>query len=84
MMFMCPLFRLLQTCERHLNNGSLGGIDALLGAPLQLFHKSHLKEFRQLDTAEQNLIASSMFYAINWLRELMNAFANQEGTEMEE
>ncbi|CAA0828633.1 Unknown protein [Striga hermonthica] len=72
-------FVLLSVVERLANQGSLGGIDALLGCP---FHLPSSKLFSELSwlslTAKQKQIAIlSLYYAANWMRELLNVFSRQ-------
>ncbi|GER32925.1 fanconi anemia group D2 protein homolog [Striga asiatica] len=72
-------FVLLSVVERLANQGSLGGIDALLGCP---FHLPSSKLFSELSwlslTAKQKQIAIlSLYYADNWMRELLNVFSRQ-------
>ncbi|KAL3629924.1 hypothetical protein CASFOL_026236 [Castilleja foliolosa] len=72
-------FVLLSIVERLTNQGSLGGIDALLGCP---FHLPSSKLFSELSwqslTAKQKQMAIlSLYYAANWMRELLNIFSRQ-------
>ncbi|KAL7120198.1 hypothetical protein ACP275_02G108500 [Erythranthe tilingii] len=72
-------FILLSLVERSANQGSLGGIDALLGCP---FHLPSSKLFSELSwqslTVKQKQIAIlSLYYASNWMRELLNVFSTQ-------
>ncbi|GFP99763.1 fanconi anemia group d2 protein homolog [Phtheirospermum japonicum] len=72
-------FVLLSVVERLANQGSLGGIDALLGCP---FHLPSSKLFSELSwqslTAKQKQIAIlSLYFAANWMRELLNIFSRQ-------
>ncbi|THG11025.1 hypothetical protein TEA_023356 [Camellia sinensis var. sinensis] len=60
--------------ERLANQGSLGGIDALLGCPL------HLPSFQAWQTStdkQKKIVCISLYYAANWIRELLNAFCTQ-------
>ncbi|WCJ28680.1 hypothetical protein M5689_010363 [Euphorbia peplus] len=72
-------FLLLSAVERLTNQGSLGGIDALLGCPLHLpSFKYFSKDGWMSLTAKQKQIAIlSLYYAVNWIRELLNAFCTQ-------
>ncbi|XP_057476207.1 uncharacterized protein LOC130764144 isoform X1 [Actinidia eriantha] len=72
-------FRLLSTIERLANQGSLGGIDALLGCPLHLPSFKIFSEpaWKPLDEKQKQIVCLSIFYAVNWMRELLNAFCTQ-------
>eukprot|EP00257_Ricinus_communis_P018264 XP_015576929.1 Fanconi anemia group D2 protein homolog isoform X1 [Ricinus communis] len=72
-------FLLLSSVERLTNGGSLGGIDALLGCPLHLPSSKYLSEAgrQSLTTKQKEIVGISLYYAINWIRELLNAFCTQ-------
>ncbi|KAJ8047067.1 Fanconi anemia group D2 protein [Holothuria leucospilota] len=70
-----PQFRLLQICERTQRNGDLEGIDALLGCPLYSFKHEILEKLESLSRSEKELACSCLFVALNWFREVINAFA---------
>ncbi|XP_022863768.1 Fanconi anemia group D2 protein isoform X2 [Olea europaea var. sylvestris] len=72
-------FVLLSVVERLANQGSLGGIDALLGCPLHLpSSKLFLGPSWQFLTGKQKQVAIfSLYYAANWMRELINTFSTQ-------
>ncbi|XP_042440360.1 Fanconi anemia group D2 protein homolog isoform X1 [Zingiber officinale] len=78
--FLPSQFLLLSIVERVTNHGSLGGIDALLGCPI---HLPSFKQFlvgadgKKLTDKQKWIICSSIYYAINWIRELLNAFSTQ-------
>ncbi|XP_020551321.1 Fanconi anemia group D2 protein [Sesamum indicum] len=78
-------FVLLSVVERLTNQGSLGGIDALLGCPIHLpSSKLFSQHSWQFLTVKQKQIAIlSLHYAANWMRELLNAFSTQvvEGSD---
>jgi Fanconi anemia group D2 protein len=65
--------------ERETNQGSLGSIDALLGCPLYLpKHQLMFEEpWKSLTRRQKELSCYGLFYSINWIRELINAFATQ-------
>ncbi len=79
---LCPTFRLLAACEFHSNDGSLGGIDALLGSPLYMFDKRVVDEFGVLTSPQQEVVISALLHALNWIRELIGVFAMQAEHEM--
>ncbi|PWA40771.1 hypothetical protein CTI12_AA542930 [Artemisia annua] len=71
-------FRLLSVMERLGNQGSLGGIDALLGCPIHLpSSKLILESWHSLNKKQKDVVCLSLYYAINWIRELLNAFGTQ-------
>eukprot|EP00117_Sycon_ciliatum_P036884 scpid12328/ scgid27700/ Fanconi anemia group D2 protein len=75
-------FSLLQQCEKMQHSQSLEGIDALLGCPLVLCTESVMQKFPSLPTEQKLRICASLLLAINWCREIINAFATQEDGEM--
>nr|XP_043634388.1 Fanconi anemia group D2 protein homolog [Erigeron canadensis] len=71
-------FRLLSVTERLGNQGSLGGIDALLGCPIHLpSSKLYLESWQSLNRKQKHVACLSLYHAINWIRELLNAFGAQ-------
>ncbi|KAK9073621.1 hypothetical protein SSX86_007945 [Deinandra increscens subsp. villosa] len=71
-------FRLLSVMERLGNQGSLGGIDALLGCPIHLpSSKFVVESWPSLSKKQKHVVCLSLYYAINWIRELLNAFGTQ-------
>ncbi|KAH7661696.1 fanconi anemia group D2 protein [Dioscorea alata] len=72
-------FLLLSVVERLTNQGSLGGIDALLGCPLHLPSPRHLAEgeWKRMSGQQKQILCLSLYYAVNWIRELLNAFSTQ-------
>ncbi|OVA07427.1 hypothetical protein BVC80_8713g9 [Macleaya cordata] len=72
-------FRLLSAVERMTNQGSLGGIDALLGCPLHLPCPKYFVRpvWSSLTGKQKQAICLSLYYATNWIRELLNAFCTQ-------
>ncbi|GAB2275188.1 hypothetical protein Dimus_009950 [Dionaea muscipula] len=72
-------FLLVSRLERLANQGSLGGIDALLGCPLYLPSSKYYSgsTWQSLTEKHKEIICLSLYYACNWLRELLNAFCTQ-------
>ncbi|XP_068568031.1 Fanconi anemia group D2 protein isoform X2 [Cebidichthys violaceus] len=77
-----PFFRLLRLCEHKLHQGDLDEIDGLLGCPLILTDMDALEKFESLSKADREFFCSLLFHAINWFREIINAFCEQKETEM--
>ncbi|XP_022759064.1 Fanconi anemia group D2 protein homolog isoform X2 [Durio zibethinus] len=77
--FLPANFHLLSAVERLTNQGSLGGIDALLGCPLLLPSSKYFSEaeWQSLTGKQKQIICLSLYYALNWIRELLNAFCTQ-------
>ncbi|XP_057956643.1 uncharacterized protein LOC131149872 isoform X2 [Malania oleifera] len=72
-------FHLLSVIERLANQGSLEGIDALLGCPLHLPSSKYFSgpAWRSLNGKQKQIVCLSVYYAANWIRELLNAFCTQ-------
>nr|GMC91792.1 Fanconi anemia group D2 protein homolog isoform X2 [Ipomoea batatas] len=70
---------LLSTIEKLTNQGSLLGIDALLGCPLHLPSSKlfSVPAWQSLNGNQKQIIILSLYYAANWIRELLNAFCSQ-------
>ncbi|NXI95084.1 FACD2 protein, partial [Psophia crepitans] len=77
-----PSFRLLRLYTGEQNNGSLEEIDALLGCPLYLTDLEAEGKLDSLSKQEREFLCSLLFYALNWFREVVNAFCQQQDTEM--
>ncbi|KAF8732255.1 hypothetical protein HU200_016234 [Digitaria exilis] len=75
-------FSLLTTIERLVNEGSLGGLNALLGCPLHLPSTKHLDvaKWGNLPGLQKKAVCHSLYYAINWIRELVPVSKTQ-GTQ---
>ncbi|XP_065543971.1 Fanconi anemia group D2 protein isoform X2 [Lathamus discolor] len=77
-----PCFRLLRFYTAEQNNGSLEEIDALLGCPLYLTNLEVEGKLDSLSQQEREFLCSLLFYALNWFREVVNAFCQQQDAEM--
>uniref|UniRef100_A0A8B9BRV0 FA complementation group D2 n=1 Tax=Anser brachyrhynchus TaxID=132585 RepID=A0A8B9BRV0_9AVES len=77
-----PSFRLLRLYTGEQNNGSLEEIDALLGCPLYLTDLEVEGKIDSLSKQEREFLCSLLFYALNWFREVVNAFCQQQDAEM--
>nr|XP_056711354.1 Fanconi anemia group D2 protein [Euleptes europaea] len=77
-----PFFRLLRLCISEINNGNMEEIDALLGCPLYLTDFLEEGKLDSLSNQERELLCSLLFHTLNWFREVVNAFCQQEDPEM--
>ncbi|NWS30507.1 FACD2 protein, partial [Polioptila caerulea] len=77
-----PCFRLLRLYTAEQNSGSLEEIDALLGCPLYLTDLEVEGKLDSLSKQEREFLCSLLFYALNWFREVVNAFCQQQDAEM--
>ncbi|XP_025020945.1 Fanconi anemia group D2 protein, partial [Python bivittatus] len=73
-----PFFRLLRLCMSELNNGSMEDIDALLVCPLYLTSLEVGGKVESLSKQERDFLCSLLFHAVNWFREVVNAFCREE------
>ncbi|NXX51747.1 FACD2 protein, partial [Tricholaema leucomelas] len=81
-MCLSPCFRLLRLYTEEQNSGSLEEIDALLGCPLYLTDLEVEGKLDSLSKQEREFLCSLLFYALNWFREVVNAFCQQQDAEM--
>ncbi|KYO27801.1 Fanconi anemia group D2 protein [Alligator mississippiensis] len=77
-----PSFRLLRFYVAEKNNGSLEEIDALLGCPLYLTDLETEGKLDSLSRREREFLCSLLFHALNWFREVVNSFCQQQDPEM--
>lgn len=78
MLYRCSVCRLACAVELR-ENSSLEGVENLLQAPLQMFDTQHLQlaAFQALAPEQQQLLIKALFHAVNWLREVVGAWAGQ-------
>ncbi|XP_037759353.1 Fanconi anemia group D2 protein isoform X3 [Chelonia mydas] len=79
---LCPSFRLLRLYTTEQHNGSMEEIDALLGCPLYLTDLEIEGKLGSLAKQEREFLCSLLFHALNWFREVVNAFCQQQDLEM--
>ncbi|KAI8093433.1 Fanconi anaemia protein FANCD2 [Halteromyces radiatus] len=73
---LCAMFNLLQSCEK-VNEGSLEGVDALLGCGLILFDLDQVETLLpEWQTDEVENACHLLFAAIDWCREMLNCFSS--------
>ena len=78
----CPSFKLLQLQTKAQSKGSLTEIDALLFCETWMFEQHVIEDFPGLTTDAKDIVCASLLAGINWLRELLNAFAKQTDAEV--
>ncbi|CAG5125424.1 unnamed protein product [Candidula unifasciata] len=79
---LAPLFHLVTICELRQSEENLENIDALLGCPVLMVRPSVYAKFEPLSPAEKDLACASLFFCINWFREVVNSFAPMSDPEM--
>ncbi|CAB5380613.1 unnamed protein product [Rhizophagus irregularis] len=75
----CSMFKLWQACEKAKNKGSLEEIDALLGMGILMYEKQTAEHMKSNNYTKlmYETACNALFYAINWFREIVNAFWSQ-------
>lgn len=73
---MAPLFRLLRSLQFRIAN-NLDSVDGLLGCSVAMPKDmaNLINDFPELNRDEQIFVLDSLFYCINWFREIVNAFS---------
>jgi len=81
---MAPLFRLLRSLQFRISN-DLDSVDGLLGCAVVMPKDMSelIDDFPKLNRDEQIFLLDSLFYCINWFRELVNAFSLLHDQEMQ-
>ncbi|KAF9198259.1 Fanconi anemia group D2 protein [Haplosporangium sp. Z 27] len=73
---LCSLFKLLQATEKSTGENGLDDIDGLLGCGITMFKKDYLEDIAEVYSTEIcHAIAQGLLCAINWFREISNAFS---------
>ncbi|KAJ1651993.1 hypothetical protein IWQ61_007567 [Dispira simplex] len=82
---LCALFKLFQACEKVANHGSLQEMDAPLGCGVLLFQRDQLQDLCEGEYPSTVVYQAQigLLTTINWYRELLNAFADQPNSEMQ-
>jgi len=75
--YLCAVTRLALTLEFQMV-GNLDGLSAILGCPLHMPHIDLMQSeaVLRLSPEQQSLVCTSLLLAVNWLRELLNAWAH--------
>ena len=81
LLYLCPLLRLLSTCETTLN-GDLFSIAKLNLCPLLLFDFEVMQSLDELSAEQRRVVCDTLFHAINWVRELLNCFSGEDEVEI--
>ncbi|XP_064631858.1 Fanconi anemia group D2 protein-like [Lineus longissimus] len=79
---LAPIYRLLRLSQIRLNSGDLEPIEATLGCPIIMPQSLLSDKMESLSQQEKEVICASVIFAINWMLETVNAFANQPDPEM--
>lgn len=83
LMLLQPLCRLLQACELA-QNDSASEIEGLLELPLRMCSMEDYEQIALCEESTKQHICTSLFHAINWIKELVNAFAPIASTEAQQ
>ncbi|XP_038596220.1 Fanconi anemia group D2 protein [Tachyglossus aculeatus] len=79
-----PFFRLLRICVQRQNAGKLDDIEGLLVCPLYFSDLESQETLASMLQEERSFKCSLLFLAINWFRELVNAFCGQIDPDIKE
>ncbi|KAF9401655.1 Fanconi anemia group D2 protein [Mortierella sp. AD011] len=76
LVYLCSLFKLLQATEKTTGENGLDDIDGLLGCGITMFKRDYLEDVAEVYSTEIcHAIAQGLLCAINWFREISNAFS---------
>ncbi|KAG0019633.1 Fanconi anemia group D2 protein [Entomortierella chlamydospora] len=76
LVYLCSLFKLLQATEKITGENGLDDIDGLLGCGITMFKRDYLEDVAEVYSTEIcHTIAQGLLCAINWFREISNAFS---------
>jgi len=83
---LCPLWNLVVTLHLKTKTEGLIELDAVLGCPLVMFDEKVISEglLMTCDHKSRRLLMDSVVIAINWIREILNAFATWHPPEGED
>ena len=73
-----PHFRLLSKCIAKQQNGCMQDLDAVLGCTIWMIPDDTYDKLESLSNQELNTLCDANFYCLNWFRELINTFSNDE------
>ena len=70
--------RLLSKCIAKQQNGCMQDLDAVLGCTIWMIPDDTYDKLESLSNQELNTLCDANFYCLNWFRELINTFSNDE------
>ncbi|KAG0275935.1 Fanconi anemia group D2 protein [Linnemannia exigua] len=80
--YLCSLFKLLQATEKATSDNGLDDIDGLLGCGITMFKHEYLEDISEVYSQEIcHAAAQGLLCAINWFREISNAFSYDAGDQ---
>ncbi|KAG0320044.1 Fanconi anemia group D2 protein [Linnemannia gamsii] len=80
--YLCSLFKLLQATEKATSDDGLDDIDGLLGCGITMFKHEYLEDISEVYSPEIcHAAAQGLLCAINWFREISNAFSYDAGDQ---
>ncbi|KAK3841792.1 MAG: Fanconi anemia protein FANCD2 [Linnemannia gamsii] len=80
--YLCSLFKLLQATEKATSDTGLDDIDGLLGCGITMFKHEYLEDISEVYSQEIcHAAAQGLLCAINWFREISNAFSYDAGDQ---
>ncbi|KAF9341448.1 Fanconi anemia group D2 protein [Linnemannia elongata] len=80
--YLCSLFKLLQATEKATSENGLDDIDGLLGCGITMFKHEYLEDISEVYSQEIcHAAAQGLLCAINWFREISNAFSYDAGDQ---
>ncbi|KAF9927139.1 Fanconi anemia group D2 protein, partial [Mortierella alpina] len=80
--YLCSLFKLLQATEKATSDIGLDDIDGLLGCGITMFKREYLEDIAEVYSIEIcHAVAQGLLCAINWFREIVNAFSYDAGDQ---
>ncbi|CAM9211941.1 unnamed protein product [Discosporangium mesarthrocarpum] len=75
---LCPLFALLASCHQACSASSMEEIDGVLGMPIMLADSHTIDNITLLGDSEKEAVIGAHFAAVNWVRELANAYVMEK------
>ncbi|KAF9581589.1 Fanconi anemia group D2 protein [Lunasporangiospora selenospora] len=80
--YLCSLFKLLQATEKATGENGLDDIDGLLGCGITMFKREYVEDIAEIyDVEIRHVIVQGLLSAINWFREIINAFSYDAGDQ---
>ena len=79
-----PHFRLLSKCIAKQQDGKMDDLDAVLGCPIWMIPDETYEKLDSISNQELNAMCDANFYCLNWFRELINTFSNDDKQDFED